>query len=62
MNLVQEEITKIFDNEDFNELEELTKKQKIWELYKNLKNSEVQQRMRLFVSKSSDILKPMLQN
>ena len=62
MDLVQEEITKVFDNEDFNELEELTKKQKIWELYKNLKNSEVQQRMRLFVSKSSDILKPMLQN
>lgn len=60
--LVRQEIDKVFDNIDFNELDEETKNQKIWELYKNLKNSEVQQRMRLFVAKSPDILKPILQS
>ncbi|HIB36338.1 Eco57I restriction-modification methylase domain-containing protein, partial [Mesonia sp.] len=59
--LVQQEIHKILSSIDFNELGDQTKNQKIWELYKNLKNSEVQQRMRLFVSKSPDILKPILQ-
>ena len=38
------------------------KKILINEFYKILKNSEVQQRMRLFVSKSPEILKPILQN
>ena len=60
--LVQQEIDKVFGNKDFNDLDEQTKNQKIWELYKNLKNSEVQQRMRLFVAKSPDILKPILQS
>ncbi|MBL87751.1 MAG: hypothetical protein CMO82_13995 [Winogradskyella sp.] len=60
--LVQQEIVKIFGNKDFNELEEQTKNQKILEFYKSLKNSEVQQRMRLFVAKSPDILKPILQS
>ncbi|MDY0779964.1 Eco57I restriction-modification methylase domain-containing protein [Tenacibaculum sp. IB213877] len=59
---VQQEIDKVFGNKYFNDLDEQTKNQKIWELYKNLKNSEVQQRMRLFVAKSPDILKPILQS
>jgi|25_taG_2_1085351.scaffolds.fasta_scaffold00676_9 hypothetical protein len=56
------EIDKVFGNKDFNDLDEQTKNQKIWELYKTLKSSEVQQRMRLFVAKSPDILKPILQS
>ena len=52
----------VFDDTDFNELEEQTKKQKIWERYNNLKNSEVQQRIDLFVDKSPNILKPIIQN
>ena len=62
IDLVLEEITNIFGELDIKDLDNPTKKQKIWELYKNLKNSEVQQRMRLFVAKSPDILKPILQS
>ncbi len=60
--LVQQEIDKFFSDVDFNELDEQTKNKKIWKLYKGLKNSEAQQRMRLFVTKSPDILKPILQS
>ncbi|WP_271406468.1 Eco57I restriction-modification methylase domain-containing protein [Tenacibaculum soleae] len=62
IDLVQEEITNIFGESGFKDFDEPTKKRKVWELYKNLKNSEVQQRMRLFVAKSPDILKPILQS
>ena len=47
---------------DFENINEDIKKQKIWELYKNLKDSLVQQKMRMFVVKSPDILKPILQS
>lgn len=62
VDLLHNEIDKIFGELDFKDFDEPAKKQKIWELYKNLKNSEVQQRMRLFVAKSPDILKPILQS
>jgi hypothetical protein len=62
IDLLQNEINKIFGELDFKDFDEATKKQKIWELYKHLKNSKVQQRMRLFVAKSPDILKPILQS
>ncbi len=62
IDLVQQEMVSVFDDTDFNELEEQTKKQKIWERYNNLKNSEVQQRIDLFVDKSPNILKPIIQN
>ena len=61
LDLVQQEINKVFDEIDFQDLAEQIKTQRIWELYKILKNSEVQQRMRLFVTKSPEILKPILQ-
>lgn len=48
-------------NQDFENIEEEIKKQKIWELYKTLKESTVNDRMRQFVAKSPDILKPIIQ-
>jgi hypothetical protein len=48
-------------NQDFKNINEGVKKQKIWELYKTLKESTVNDRMRQFVAKSPDILKPILQ-
>ncbi len=60
--LVQQQIANVFKESNLNILEELHKKQKIWMLYQNLKKSEVQQRMRLFVSKSPEILKIILQS
>jgi len=62
IDLVQIELDKIFENIDSDNLEVESKKQEIWELYKSLKNNQVQQRLRLFVTKSPDILKPILQN
>jgi diaminopimelate decarboxylase len=47
---------------DFENINEDIKKQKIWELYRNLKESTVNDRMRQFVAKSPDILKPILQS
>jgi adenine-specific DNA-methyltransferase len=49
-------------NQDFENIEEEIKKQKIWELYKTLKESTVNDRMRQFVAKSPDILKPIIQS
>ena len=48
-------------NQDFENIDVEIKKQKIWELYKTLKESTVNDRMRQFVAKSPDILKPILQ-
>jgi len=62
IGLLQTQIKNIFGDNEIEDLEEQSKKQKIWEFYKNLKNSEVQQRMRLFVTKSPDVLKPILQS
>jgi hypothetical protein len=49
-------------NKDFENINDEIKKQKIWELYKTLKESEVQQKMKMFVVKSPNILKPILQS
>ena len=49
-------------NQDFENIEEKIKKQKIWGLYKTLKESTVNDRMRQFVAKSPDILKPIIQS
>lgn len=48
-------------NKDFENIDVEIKKQKIWELYKTLKESTVNDRMRQFVAKSPDILKPIIQ-
>ena len=48
-------------NQNFENTDNEIKKQKIWELYKTLKESTVNDRMRQFVAKSPDILKPILQ-
>jgi hypothetical protein len=62
IDLLQQEIIKLFGETNFSDLEESLINQKIWELYKSLKNSEVQQRMRSFVTKSPEILKLILQS
>ena len=48
-------------NQDFENIDDEIKKQKIWELYKTLKESTVNDRMRQFVAKSPDVLKPIIQ-
>lgn len=60
IDLVKKEINKVFIGSNFTELQ--NKNKQIWEFYKNLKNSEVQQRMRSFVVKSPEILKHILQS
>lgn len=47
---------------DFENLDEEVKKQKIWELYKEMSTGTVQVKMTDFITKSPDILKPILQN
>ncbi len=60
LDLVQAAIHKVFGN--FENVD-LTKEQdKIWQLYNKLKDSEVQKRMRMFVSKSPEVLKPIIQH
>lgn len=48
-------------NKNFENINEEIKKQKIWEFYKALKESIVNDKMRQFVAKSPDILKPIIQ-
>ncbi|MCO6147385.1 Eco57I restriction-modification methylase domain-containing protein [Flavobacterium sp. NRK1] len=48
--------------EDFEKINEETKKQKIWELYKEMSTGIVQIKMTDFVTKSPEILKPILQS
>ncbi|MCJ1805729.1 Eco57I restriction-modification methylase domain-containing protein [Flavobacterium covae] len=47
---------------DFENLDEEVKKQKIWELYKEMSTGTVQVKMTDFITKSPDILKPILQS
>jgi hypothetical protein len=47
---------------DFENLNEDIKKQKIWELYKTMSTGIVQVKMTDFITKSPDILKPILQS
>lgn len=47
---------------DFKNIEEGIKKQKIWELYKEMSTGVVQIKMTDFITKSPDILKPILQS
>lgn len=47
---------------DFENLNEDIKKQKIWELYKSMSTGIVQVKMTDFITKSPDILKPILQS
>lgn len=49
-------------NNDFENIEEEIKKQKIWELYKKMSTGIVQVKMTDFITKSPDILKPILQS
>lgn len=49
-------------NQDFENIEEEIKKQKIWELYKKMSTGIVQVKMTDFITKSPDILKPILQS
>ncbi len=49
-------------NQDFENIEEKIKKQKIWELYKTMSTGIVQVKMTDFITKSPDILKPILQS
>ncbi len=49
-------------NEDFESLSEETKKQKTWELYKEMSTGIIQIKMTDFITKSPDILKPILQS
>lgn len=49
-------------NDSFESLSEDAKKQKIWELYKAMSTGVVQVKMTDFVTKSPDILKPILQS
>ena len=49
-------------NQNFETISEEVKKQKIWELYKTMSTGEVQVKMTDFVTKSPDILKPILQS
>ena len=62
LDLVQEAIQKHF-GEDFDseQLKVTEHREKIHQLYLSLKEGEVQKRMRDFVSKSPDILKPIIQ-
>lgn len=61
-NLVKKEISKVFENTDFEKLDFANDQEKIWQLYNNLKDGEVQKRMRQFVSKSPEVLKPIIQH
>lgn len=47
--------------QDFENISEGEKKQKIWELYKTMSTGDVQVKMTDFVTKSPDILKPIIQ-
>ncbi len=49
-------------NQDFENIEEKIKKQKIWELYKEMSTGVVQVKMTDFITKSPDVLKPILQS
>ncbi len=62
LNLVKEEISKVFENPDFEKLDFTNEKEKIWQLYNILKDGEIQKRMRQFVSKSPEVLKPIIQH
>lgn len=49
-------------NQDFENIDDEIKKQKIWELYKKMSTGFVQVKMTDFITKSPDILKPILQS
>jgi adenine-specific DNA-methyltransferase len=49
-------------NQNFEYIEEKIKMQKIWELYKTMSTGIVQVKMTDFITKSPDILKPILQS
>ena len=49
-------------NQDFENIDDTLKKQKIWELYKEMSTGIVQVKMTDFITKSPDILKPILQS
>ncbi len=49
-------------NQDFENIDEVIKKRKIWELYKEMSTGTVQVKMTDFITKSPDILKPILQS
>ena len=62
LNLVKEEIATVFGNSDFEKIDFTNEQEKIWQFYNNLKDGEVQKRMRQFVSKSPEVLKPIIQH
>lgn len=62
ISLVEDALAQSFGN--INNLEELDlekEKERVWTFYKTLKDGEVQKRIRNFVSKSPNILKPVIQ-
>lgn len=62
LDLVKEETAIVFGETDFEQLELNNESEKIVQLYNNLKSGEVQKRMRQFVSKSPEVLKPIIQH
>ena len=63
---IMDDVKKYMDasglTQDFENIDEELKKQKIWELYKTMSTGQVQVKMTDFVTKSPDILKPILQS
>jgi len=62
LDLVKNEVVTVFGDSDFEQLELENEKERILKLYNNLKDGEVQKRMRQFVSKSPEVLKPIIQH